>query len=506
MALTQEPVSLLDHVGPELYRENAFRITGLTVDATAPDIRRQAEKLRVMARLGTDSGAMILPLGEPPDDAATQQATQRLRDPVCRLLDELFWFWPAADGEPDHAIAALRRGDINAAAQNWRNKGRAIIAVHNLAVLTHAQALDHDRLDARGRKLWKQAFEYWRMAVSDDAFWELLESRVRMLSDPRLRPATAGRLRTDLPAALLSINARLAVRASRDGRSGEAAEHIALMRGSGFGAATVDGVLRDVVATDAARIRALGENAKRAVDADPRHGDEVIRRFLDQAAPLLALLASVLPEDDAVLRGARDEVAGRVLPCVLPYVKETDDWRATGELLERALPIAATATARDRIQENLTTVRGNILYGTCWFCGENPAHDKSAYELKMHGEVNRTYGRVRWQTLTIKVSRCATCKRGRDSRSLRKDAIGCGVGIVVVTLTIVLFAVGRSGLGGACIGIAFAAFAAFEKLSEKLESSSRWRSWRFRRVRAFPLVEEHLAQGWKFGEKPPGVG
>lgn len=498
MASAHEPVSLLQHAGPELYRKNAFRITGLTVEATARDIRRRAEKMRVVARLGTGSEAMILPLDEPPDDAATQQATQRLRDPVCRLLDELFWFWP--DGEADNGISALRRGDLNAAFQSWRDTATTAVAVHNLAVLHHAQALDHHRFDARGRKLWREAFAYWRRVVSDDAFWKLLESRVREMADPRLTPDTAERLRADLPAALLSVNARLAVRAGRDGRFDEAAEHIALMRASGFRTATVDEVLRDAIAPDTARIRALGEKAQQAVGADPQHGDEVIRRFLSQTTPFLALLASVLPEDHPVLLGARDEVAGRVLPCVVPYVNETDDWQTAGELLEHAVPIAATGAVRDRLEENLAAVRSNLLYDTCWFCGEYPAHDQSAYELKMHGEVERTYGRIRWRKLTIEVPRCATCKKGRNSRSRRNGAIGCGLAILIVAVAITFF-IGDSSIAAAFIGIVIAVLTVVGEMG----TLSLFTSRRFRAVQEFPPVEEQLAKGWRFGEKPPGV-
>ncbi|GLY89684.1 hypothetical protein [Actinoallomurus iriomotensis] len=490
MVSAHNPVSLLQHAGPDMYRKNAFRITGLGMGATAREIRRQAEKLRVAARLGTRSEAVILPLGEPPDDTATQQATQRLRDPVCRLLDELFWFWPARDGEEDGGLDALRRSDLDAASQSWEDAGTTV-AVHNLAVLNHAQALDHDRFDACGRKLWKEAFAYWRRVVSDDTFWKLLESRVREMADPRLTPGTAEQLRAELPAALLSVNARLAVRTAKDDRSDDAAEHVALMRSSGFRAATVDEVLRDAIAPDAARIRALGEKAQQAVRADPRHGAEVTWRFLGQATPLLDLLESLLPEHHPVLLGARDEVAGRVLPCIVPYVEETDEWQTAGELLERALAIAATGAVRDRLEDNLETVRGNLLYGTCWFCRENPAHDQSACELKMYGEVRRTYGRIRWKSLTIEVPCCAMCKNGRSRRNV---AIGCAPAILIVLLA-VTFLGADTLIGAAIIGIMVAVLV--------MRGTTRYTSRRA--AREFPPIREKLAEGWMFGEKPPGA-
>ena len=115
---TQTGGSLLGDVHAELYANNAFRLSGLPASATSRDIRRRSEQLRVMAQLGTgtDTGQGVLPLAERPGAAAVADALERLRDPSRRLVDELFWFWPA---ESDEAMAALRRGDADAAMNTW---------------------------------------------------------------------------------------------------------------------------------------------------------------------------------------------------------------------------------------------------------------------------------------------------------------------------------------------------------------------------------------------------
>ena len=88
---------------PELYRVNAFRITGLPVDATARDIAKQLEKMKIAEKLGaaTTRQGGPLPLVPPPDLDAVRQAMQRLRDPEGRLVDEFFWFWPSPPGGTD---------------------------------------------------------------------------------------------------------------------------------------------------------------------------------------------------------------------------------------------------------------------------------------------------------------------------------------------------------------------------------------------------------------------
>ncbi|MGH3375759.1 MAG: hypothetical protein ACRDP6_13560 [Actinoallomurus sp.] len=509
MATTAGSVSVLQDAGPEIYQENAFRITGLTVNATVRDIRRQTEKLEVMARLGTTSGATAPLLGEAPDVAEMRQATQRLRDPVRRLMDELFWFWPTegGSGADDIALAALRRGDLDAARQSWQTvrPGPAkSIAAHNLAVLAHARALGHGGIDAESRKLWTEAFQTWRAVVADDAFWLLLEARVRELADPRLDPGTARRTRTALPWALLSISGGLAVRAHRDGRGSDAAAHVALMRASGFEAATVDDVLRRAVEPDTARVRSAGETAEQAVNAEPAKGSELTTRFLDQADPLLGLLNATLSVDDPVLRGVRDEVAVRVLRCIVGYGNATDDWLTTRTTLERALPLAVSPSLRDRIEQNLVTVRTNLVYGMCWFCENNRAEDAAVHPVRMYGNVTRTragvYGgqiRTSWQKLTVSVPRCAACKSAHRLRWMPGFSRNGNILMIALVLALLVF--------GATVLAVIALIAEAAAVAAWWRAKPDTRPKRLGSVKDFAPVKEHLANGWRFGDKPPNV-
>jgi hypothetical protein len=509
MATTAGSVSVLQDAGPEIYQENAFRITGLAVNATARDIRRQTEKLEVMARLGTDSAGSAPLLGEAPDAGAMRQATQRLRDPVRRLMDELFWFWPTEGGteRDDIALAALRRGDTDAARQSWQTvrPGPArSIAGHNLAVLAHARALGHAGIDAESRKLWTEAFQHWREVISDDAFWLLLEARIRELADPRLDPATARRTRQALPSALLSISGGLAVRAYRDGRGSDAAAHVALMRASGFEAGTVADVLRRSVEPDTARVRSAGETTEQSVNAEPAKGSELTLRFLDQAEQLLGLLKVTLAPDDAVQRGVRDEIAVRVLRCIVGYGNETDDWLTTRTTLERALPVAVSKSLRDRIEQNLETVHANLVYGMCWFCEDGRADTASVCPVRMYGNVTRTHtgvygGQIRtsWQKLTVSVPRCATCKSAHGLRWM--PGVGVNGNALLIVLAFLLLVLGATVLA---IIVAIAEVAA---VAGWWRAKPQGQRKRFTAFKEFPPVQEHLTNGWHFGDKPPNV-
>ncbi|MBA9001582.1 hypothetical protein [Thermomonospora cellulosilytica] len=503
--------SVFGETGPDLYRDNPFRITGLPVRATARDIRRRADRLRVMERLGMEAGAdpQILPLDPPPDESAVEEAMQRLRDPRRRLVDEFFWFWPAPGGGSDEALDALRRGDPEAAAGIWSRVRQtsagdaAAVALHNLAVLAHARALDaeHHGDDGQvGARLWGQAFEHWRAVWHDDDVWDLLDDRVRELADPRVTLAVTRRMRAELAAMLMSINAGLAVRAARAGDGGAVQRQLSLMIRSMFGGPAVDRAVADAVEPDAARIRALCQTAERVTEADPEKGAEAARDLLERSEPLLDVLELMLPGDDTLLQGASDDVATWVMRCTVAYGNKTGDWITAQSLLQEARPLAATDPVRSRIDANLTTVGENVVYARCHFCKQNPADQSSSVEQKMYGDVQHMGYRINWRTLTVSIPRCTVCKQQHEQRGRRVWGIGCTGNLLALALVIVLFATGSPGWA---ILLAIADVIAFFFVAGI--AGPGMPTGQFATIREFEPVRRMLAAGWKFGERPPNV-
>jgi hypothetical protein len=243
------------------------------------------------------------------------------------------------------------------------------------------------------------------------------------------------------------------------------------------------------------------------VEADPAKGDELTARFLDQAAPLLDLLNATLAADDPVLRGVRDEVAVRVLRCIVGYGNATDDWLTTRTTLDRALPIAVSPSLRDRIEQNLVTVRANLVYGMCWFCEANRADTAAVRSVRMYGNVSRTragvYGgqiRTTWQKLTVSVPRCAACKSVHGLRWMPGAGLGGNIATIVLALVLLVFGATIPALIVAIIEVAgLVAFTARQRARPGA------RPKRLGSVKDFPAVKEHLANGWHFGDKPPNV-
>jgi len=90
---SQAGLDFLIGVGSDVYRINAFRVTGLRVDARPRDISRHLEKLEMIAKFGQSNGNLgPLPLDPPPSPDNLREARQRLNDPQRRIIDEFFWF------------------------------------------------------------------------------------------------------------------------------------------------------------------------------------------------------------------------------------------------------------------------------------------------------------------------------------------------------------------------------------------------------------------------------
>ncbi|MEX1014924.1 MAG: hypothetical protein WDZ80_07250, partial [Candidatus Paceibacterota bacterium] len=242
---------LMEAAIPEIYRINAFRISGLNVNASTREISNQLQKNRMAEKYGnrTEITESPLPILPPPDADQVRQALHRLRDPETRIIDEFFWFWPHSleTDQMDHALELLSRNDIKPAESMWLNPEAKLtesnVSKHNLAILSHLLALDmeqngqllpEEEIKMRD-KYWKDSFKRWKSLLDHEGIWGRLMARVRQMDDPRLTTGFVKRLRETLPTSILQINALLALKAAESGNEKEAKRHLNLINNSGFG-------------------------------------------------------------------------------------------------------------------------------------------------------------------------------------------------------------------------------------------------------------------------------
>lgn len=365
--------ALADRVGPDLYRINAFRVTGLGVDASDREVGRYVERLRMAQRLGAamPESASPLPLAASPTADMIAEAAQRLRDPDARLLDRFFWFWPGGD-DNEQALTLLRSGRASEAADALRRvaKKHDPVARHNLAVLLHATASDLDALAStrplseaeetcRSRS-WEEALRTWRALHVDDRFWALWDESAR--NDSAMAAAFAARFRPGLPEALLGINAQLAVAAARRGDQVRAESHGAFCEMSGFEDADIERAARRAVQPLIHAIESLCAQSAGSVADEPNLGREAADRLLAEAEGPIGALAAILPRDDPQLNAAADQVLSTAQVHLASYADATEDWSGVLPLLARCFSLPGGVSARVHLEKNTETLVGNIVH------------------------------------------------------------------------------------------------------------------------------------------------
>jgi hypothetical protein len=530
---------LLDAACPGMYRSNAFRTAGLPVDATARDINRQMEKIRILEKYGTSTQRLTgaLPLDPPPPVETVQDAIQHLRDPERRLIDEFFWFWPhqLGDSRHDAALGALGRNDIKAAMSLWleyeRGQSESNVSMHNLAVLQHTLALDLEHeartnplndTQLKGRdQLWKETFKRWAVLLEDEGLWKRLTLRIQELQDPRLTTGTAARIRETLPLALILINAQLALEAAQRGDAAEVERQKRIIglwpsaskAGSAEGGSLAEEAFRRVLKPIVERIRTFSKTAREQGDRSPETAGDTALSFIDQANSLLPSVDALLPAGNAVRDGIHDEAAQTALSCQIQYGNKTKDWDKSISILNRVISLAASETVKSRVSENLKILESNNdfkkLYGICHFCQEAPAEDASVLEVPMHGDVSRIPiaggTRVTWRTSKVRVPRCPSCK-SYHSKAATASGIGGALGGMLGLGSCIAIASANSDsaiLGFIVMGVIIAIGAG---IGSAIGNAGKPMSVRPQTAKGdFPEITKLKSQGWSFGAKPAGV-
>jgi hypothetical protein len=368
---------LLAAATADLYRESAFRITRLAVDATARVTAKRERDVMLLVELGQNPlpERAAFPVTPTPDQGAFREAFEKLRDPEKRFIDEFFWFWPEVFGRSDSdlAIQALATGNSRTAVDTWMSRehqeGSNLVATHNVAVANHLWALDWERyalakaITAESRQqilaYWTAAATRWQQLATDDRFWEIVTERIRSLNEPSLTPTYQQQLRATLPDALDKVHAELAVAFAAAGNDEAARLHVQLLRRPDQGIENIERAAERVLAPATKRLKESIQRSAESARQNPVTAHENARLVLDEAQPLGHLLGLFLGEQNHPLKEILDDAATVALNCLVAYHKETDDDGTCVALLERALRLAESADVRRRISQNLSVAKKN---------------------------------------------------------------------------------------------------------------------------------------------------
>lgn len=368
--------ALLKVATPELYRQNAFRVLGLPVNATLREIERHRKKLEMMAKLDIESSGRnhgYLPLDPPPDRDSIRQAIEHLRDPEKRLIDQFFWFWPLKAGSSeDKAFELLSEQNIDEALNVWKENEQegCYVSTHNIAIFYHLTALDIENASAgetlsvdeldRCQAYWKNALRQWQKLLEAVEFWKLLTDHIRDLNDPRLTSETARSIYGSLPKVLLLIHAKLVVRATEAGDNKTVERHMQLMKEYGFEERLLQDVLHDAASPIRERIKLLCAPVTHKAKENPQQANQLLRSLLEKTMPWLQAIDILLPNSSVVRETLHDEVAETVRSCTVIYGNETANWKECLWLTEQVLTLPVSTSLRTRLDNDAKYIKENL--------------------------------------------------------------------------------------------------------------------------------------------------
>ena len=371
--------ALLDACTPLLYLHNAFRITGIPVDASARDIKRRIDDIKAAAEMGDLKDELIHAFALEPTPSFDQirEAAQRLQEPEQRIIDEFFWFWPYESGKSnnDAALRALRNCDYDSACRIWsdaisdNHAPRSTVAKHNLAVMYHLKALDAEQSAPKSdlsneqlfaiSKHWRTCFKWWEELAEDETLWSLVADRIRVVNDPRLTTGFARRLRATLPEAMDKINAMLAIDFAECNKGTQATAHINYMKETHQGKDNIPQTLSLVTKPHKARVTSAVENATSIAKKQPAQAAKAALELLQAISEPLKVIQIILPAEDHERIDLCDTVAEACLTCQIAHARESEDWTTSLEILDSASKYAASKETRERLAENRSIVVTN---------------------------------------------------------------------------------------------------------------------------------------------------
>jgi hypothetical protein len=327
--------------GTDLYRGNAFVVTGLPADATPAAVRRAREEALLMSRLGAPAAGAAARTAAPDGEEALRAAYETLRDPVARLVHELLWpqglSEPVWSGAEEHARAAREhREAVEGEAAGPYEPGSAEAA----------------RLDA----LWTASLAGWASVLAGHGLWDHAKRRVAEIGDPRLTTGTVRRLRDRLPRHLASVTAELALRSAVRGRPAGAGRLVALLHASPLPERAVADALREVVRPAEAALRSACTAAREAVGAEEGDGGPAAAALLERICDPLGVVRTVLGGDAALTSALEEEVASALNQCAVGEFHATGRVRAPLGVLAAAAGYAQVQRTKDLIARNVDVV------------------------------------------------------------------------------------------------------------------------------------------------------
>ncbi len=442
----------------DLYRRNAFRMLGLSTEASFRAIKRREQKFNTAIEMGESDAVAQLIVGTfmgLPDEPAVRLSSSRLGDPYQRLIDELFWLRFSDDDEatvqrlhsrdPDSIVDLLTAWET---VEESADENAALQATHNLAVFYHMLAIEIEHkieaerngaksVAARLKALqsisgycWAVALPRWRAVLSADATWKWLHERAPKIDKRRLTREDVEAIRREAESAVLGILVNFMIPAANRGWNEEVERLRLIARKAGFDDKLLAATARDIVGARIDEIVAQITASVTRMEAEKAAAKAITSQLIEELEPKIKAFRLVLDKNDTRLVALEDSFSTAANKGQIIQWNENHDDEFSLNVLRRIKPYVHSPQLTARIDEDIE----NTL---CFFCKEGARRKSSACEVKMWRitNVEPLFGRYGLSTCSIQVPRCEVCagkgtSRGSEQHNLvqRQKASGWRIG------------------------------------------------------------------------------
>jgi len=340
-------------------RANPFRLANARVDSTSRDLNRALNTLKVKVELGDLPGHTFAP--DQTDADMVRQAAERVKDPVKRLADECFWFWPLEAGEKDAALQSFEAGNPMEPITIWQQMSPhgtwGPIAKHNLGLVSLLDAMEKTEAFLRRSPqaprpetlgaAWIEMANNFDELTHSFPVEDYLRARIRALEDPRLSPRDATHIQLALPEAVARQAAQAALALHE--ANCFACKTVAYCAEKLVGYAVAD-IVGDLLRSDLELMLQFGQKAP---EGDPRNLWKEPAERLRRLCGKLDLFEACKTRRADLANTCGSRLRGYAVGCA----NEHDDYAQSAEILNSLLPLV-TGEELKKVKADLVTVGG----------------------------------------------------------------------------------------------------------------------------------------------------
>lgn len=308
---------------------------------------------------------------------------KELTHPARRLVNEIFWLYLPQEIvtslQTEESLANPAARDIIKNAVQSNGDISKVLVNHAMAIMYHTAAISNEVDFLLGRakpddRLWQQAYQFWKLVFSDDAFWGHIEHRIATLDDFRLKSKDIAELKDKIPRIVLSFNSVFGKYYAKSGEKNQLKRHLGFINQSGFEKKkcldVLEGVSRDSLGDE---LRPLLARVREIVDTD--QGDDgciplgTLRENLDgvlkHTDEILSFWKKIGFSDDMLISSVLNDMTASVITATNKKLDYNGDESCQSLLYgmivyEKMLVLPLASAVRLKLEQEIRKNRGYL--------------------------------------------------------------------------------------------------------------------------------------------------